>query len=185
MTGTTDLLPDAAPRRLALIAEVLPKAKRVAVISNPAVTAPAPLERAAAAAGLAVTHLAVRSAADFTAVYAALAADPPDALLVTPNPTTFAERRALAAFCRERRIPTLFGWREFMDAGGLMSLGANMEKLYATAADQLDRLLRGVPVAQIPVESPQFDLVVDLATARALGITMPRAMIERADRVIE
>jgi putative ABC transport system substrate-binding protein len=185
MTGSADAVPDVAARRIALIAEALPAARRVAVISNASITPREPLDRAAAASGVELIHLDVRSAADFRVVYPALARETPHALIVVPNPTTFAERKRLAAFCRAHRIATLFGWRAFMDAGGLMSLGANMERLYEGAASQLDRLLKGVPPAAIPVALPQFELVVDLRTARALGIELPRTVIERADRVIE
>jgi putative ABC transport system substrate-binding protein len=185
MTGSADAVPDAAARRIALIADALPAARRVAVISNASITPREPLDRAAAARGLELIHLDVRSAAHFDAVYASLARDKPHALIVVPNPTTFAERKRLATFCREHRIATLFGWREFMDAGGLMSLGANMEKLYEGAASQLDGLLKGVPPSAIPVALPQFELIVDLRAARALRIEIPRTVIERADRVIE
>ncbi len=185
MTGSTDLQPGTHERRLALVAEVLPAARKVAMISNPSVTPREPHDKAAAALGLALRHLDLRRKEDFAQAYAALESERPDALIVAANPTTFAERMPLAAFCRERRIATLFGWREFMDAGGLMSLGANLGKLYAAAASQLDRILKGVPVSRIPVELPAFDLVVDLRTARALGISMPQSVLGRADKIID
>jgi putative ABC transport system substrate-binding protein len=185
MTGSSDLSPDAPQRRFDLLLEVMPAAKTIAVISNSLITPREPLDRAAAARGIALLHVDVKRTEDFAKSYAALDAAMPDALIVTPNPTTFAERRRLAAFCRERRIATLFGWREFMDAGGLLSLGADMHKLYSLAASQLDQLLKGVPISRIPVATSSFDLVVDLRTARALGVAVPSAVLGRADKVID
>jgi putative tryptophan/tyrosine transport system substrate-binding protein len=184
ITGSSDLIPDVPRHRMDLLAEVLPQARRVALISNAAITPRAPLDAAAARHGMTLLHVDVRDAAGFPAAYAALGAERLDALVVTPNGITFPERHRLAAWARERRLPVLFGWREFMDAGGLLSLGANTGQLAEVAAEQLDQVLRGVAPSAIPVAAPKFDLVVDLRTAAQLGVQVPPSVLSRADEVI-
>jgi putative ABC transport system substrate-binding protein len=167
-----------------LLAQVLPGARRVALVSNAAVTPRPPLDAAAGRHGMALLHLDVREAAGFAPVYATLARERVDALFVTPNAITFPERHRLGAWGREHRTPVMFGWREFMDAGGLLSLGANTEQLAEVAAEQLQRVLRGEPPAGIPVATPRFELVVDLRVAQELGIDVPLAVLARADQVL-
>jgi len=184
ITGSSDLIPDVPRHRMDLLADVLPQARRVALISNAAITPRPPLDAAAAGHGITLQHVDVRDAAGFAAAYAAMAAERLDALVVTPNGITFPERHRLAAWARERRLPVMFGWREFMDAGGLLSLGANTGQLAEVAAEQLDQVLRGAQPSAIAVATPKFDLVVDLRTAAQLGVQVPASVLSRADQVI-
>ncbi|HYF19951.1 MAG TPA: ABC transporter substrate-binding protein [Ramlibacter sp.] len=184
ITGSSDLVPEVPRHRMDLLAEVLPGARRVGVVSNAAITPRAPLDAAAARHGMTLLHLDVREAAGFAAAYSAMSSERLDALVVTPNAITFAERHRLAAWARERKLPVMFGWREFMDAGGLLSLGANTGQLAEVAAEQLDQVLRGAPPSTMPVAAPKFDLVVDLRTAAHLGMAVPPGVLARADQVI-
>jgi putative ABC transport system substrate-binding protein len=185
MTGSTDMLPEVTERRLALLTELLPGIKRVAIIANTAITPVGTANAAAAKLGLELLHIDVRGATDFGSAYDTLAAAKPQALLVTPNPVTFAERHRLARFGREQRIAVMFGWREYMDAGGLVALGPHMAQLYILAADQLHRLLQGTPVARVPTEYPRADLSVDMRTAKMLGIVPPATVLQRANLILE
>ena len=183
-TGSSDLVPDVARHRMDLLAEAVPTARKVALISNGAITPRALLDTAASRHGMHLLHVDVREAKDFGAAYAAMEREQPEALVVTPNGVTYPERHRLCDWARVRRLPTLFGWRDFMDAGGLLSLGANTGRLYDVAAEQLVQVLRGVPPARIPVASAQLELVVDLRTASQLGVTVPRSVVSRADLVL-
>jgi len=183
-TGSSDLVADVAQRRMDLLAEVVPTARVVALISNASITPRAMLDAAAARHGMRLVHVDVRESNDFRAAYEQMAGQGLDALVVTPNGVTFPERHRLAAWARERKIPTLFGWREFMDAGGLLSLGADTGRLYEVAAEQLVQVLRGVPVPSIPVARPQLELVVDLRTASQIGVTVPPAVLARANALL-
>jgi putative ABC transport system substrate-binding protein len=185
VTGSTDLLPDAAKRRIVLLRSLLPAMRKLAVISNPAITDRMALDAAADAFGLSLRHLDVRAPADFAQVYAAMRAEPPDALIVTPNPTTFAERHSLAAFGREQRIAVLFGWVEFSDAPGLAVLGASLQQLYRAAAAQVTLILRGAKPAEMPIDLPRYALVLNRGTARVLGIELPDLLVAQADKVFD
>jgi putative tryptophan/tyrosine transport system substrate-binding protein len=107
-------------------------------------------------------------------------------MLVFPDAVTMVHRAKLAEFAKAHRLPSMFGWREYCDAGGLASYGANQRATYVRLAIYADRILRGEKPADLPVEQPtKFELVINVRTARALGVTIPPALLVRADEVID
>ena len=174
-----------AGKRLELLREVVPGFRRLSVMVN----ANSPgfknrmdeVQAAASALGLEATILEIRRAEDVASAFEALG-DRTDALYAVGVPLTFAiATRALTA-----RIPTMFEYREFVDAGGLMSYGVDATHLWRLAATFVDRILRGAKPADLPVQQPtKFDLVINLKTARALGLKVPESFLLRADEVVE
>jgi len=174
-----------AGKRLELLREVVPGFRRLSVMVN----ANSPgfknrmdeVQAAASALGLEATILEIRRAEDVASAFEALR-DRADALYAVGVPLTFAiATRALTA-----RIPTMFEYREFVDAGGLMSYGVDATHLWRLAATFVDRILRGAKPADLPVQQPtKFDLVINLKTARALGLKVPESFLLRADEVVE
>jgi putative ABC transport system substrate-binding protein len=174
-----------AGKRLELLREVVPGFRRLSVMVN----ANSPgfknrmdeVQAAASALGLEATILEIRRAEDVASAFEALR-DRADALYAVGVPLTFAiATRALTA-----RIPTMFEYREFVDAGGLMSYGVDATHLWRLAATFVDRILRGAKPADLPVQQPtKFYLVINLKTARALGLKVPESFLLRADEVVE
>lgn len=116
----------------------------------------------------------------------AVAGERTDALFVYPNPLFFAWRDQLAEFALKHRLPTMHAFREFVDAGGLMSYGASIPELFAVAADQVAKILQGTRPSELPVrQATRFELVINMKTARAIGLPIPQTLLQRADHVIE
>jgi putative tryptophan/tyrosine transport system substrate-binding protein len=144
------------------------------------------VEDGARAAGLEAQVLAAQSPDDFTGALAMMTQDGVDALLVQVSPMFFAQRQRLAQLAAQHHFPTLYPWREFVEAGGLMSYGVNLASNLRRAAIYIDRILKGAKPADLPVEQPtKFELVINLKTAKALGLTIPRSLLLQADQVIE
>ena len=123
---------------------------------------------------------------DLGTALSAVAKEHPDALFVHPDPILIAERRQIAEFAVTNRLPTMFAFREFVDAGGLMSYGASLREMGASAGEQVAKILDGTRPSELPVEqATRFELVINLKTARALGLTIPPSLLARADKVIE
>ena len=116
----------------------------------------------------------------------AILAQRPDALLLSPNTTNFLKRRDLAEFAREHRLPAIAAQREHADAGAMMSYGVSFDALLRTTARFVDQILKGAKPGDLPVEQPtKFDLIINLKTAKALGLTIPSSLLVRADEVIQ
>jgi putative ABC transport system substrate-binding protein len=185
ITGSSDALPDATSLRLQLLKDALPSVARVAFIHNGAVTSTAEASETAQKLGLTLQPLDVRVSAGLNAAMVAIRLTRPDALIVVPNPLTYASRHRIASVGLLQQVPVLFGWREFRDADGLMTYGANMTALYRRAATHVDKILKGASPGDLPVELPRFELVINLRTAKALGVTIPPAVLSVADEVIQ
>jgi ABC-type uncharacterized transport system substrate-binding protein len=190
VTGLTTLNRELGGKRLELLKEAAPKVTRVAVLYEEA-NRPSVIEVnevlpvAARALGLTVRSWAVRAGDGFEQVFAALNKDRPDGLVVTGGRLMLANRKQIAGFALKGRLPST-GYREFVDAGGLMSYGADLADSYRRVAYYVDRILKGAKPADLPVEQPtKFELVINLKTAKQIGLTIPPSMLARADRVIK
>ena len=190
VTGQTTLTPDLGGKRLQLVKELLPGVSRVAVLWNAAnpytVLLVSQIEAAARTLRVQIQSLEVRGPDDFENVLPTAISGGAGALIVVDDPLTVSYRTRIVSFASQRRLPAMYGFREFAEAGGLMALGANLPDLYRRAAIYVDKILKGVQPADLPVEQPtKFDLVINLKTARAIGVTVPPALLLRADHVIE
>ena len=189
VTGVSQQQTDTATKRLELLREVVPGLRRLAVladVSSPnAVLELSKVEGTAAALGLEIAALKVRQAADIAPALEAIKGRV-DGLYVAAAPLLTTNRVRIHTLALAARLPTIHNFRELVEAGGLMSYGPNFPDLFRRAADLIDKVLRGAKPADLPVEQPtRFDLVINLTTARALGLTIPEAFLSRADEVIE
>jgi putative ABC transport system substrate-binding protein len=189
VTGLTFMSPDLAGKRLELLKQAFPKTVHVAVIWNPGNMGAASEWRAAQDAartlGLTLQSLEVRTVQALPAALSALGRQRPHALYVVGDPTTSVVRHLIVEAAARQRLPAMYGWREFADAGGLMAYGADLAELFRRAAVYVDKIVKGARPSDLPVEQPtKFELVLNLKTARALGLTLPPAIVARADEII-
>lgn len=191
ITGLSTMAPEVGAKRLQLLKEVLPKLSRaVAVLWNPSYTGMAArfrdAQRNAPAAGLDVRSLEVRDTRELEKALEALTRKHTDALILLADPLTLSQRLRIVEFAAEARIPAMYEISEFADAGGLMSYGHNPGQMCRRAATYVDKILKGAKPGDLPIEQPtKFELVINLKTAKALGITIPQSLLMSADRVIE
>jgi putative ABC transport system substrate-binding protein len=190
VTGITNLGREIGGKRLELLKEAVPKLARVAILYDPAIPvsileAKEVLPVAARALGLTVRSWEVRAADSFDKVFAALKKEHPDGIYVSAGgPLMNANQKRIVAFALKSRLPSV-GNRPHVDAGGLMSYGADLADSYRRVAYYVDRILKGAKPADLPVEQPtKFELVINLKTAKQIGVTIPQSMLYRADRVI-
>jgi putative ABC transport system substrate-binding protein len=188
ITGVTLLTSDLAPKRLQFLKEAAPKISRVGVLRNPehADDEYRLTEAAAQAAGIDVLSLEGRDAGLLDAALHSPAAARIDGLFVVPSRATVLSRDRIVEIAGRRRLPLAGGWGLWADAGALLSYGPQVNVMMRGAADYVDRVLKGARPADLPVQQPTtFELVVNLKTARTLGLTPPPSLLARADRVIE
>lgn len=188
-TGLSIQATDVAGKRLELLREVIPSLRRLAITGNVgspiAVLEMREVEAMARTLGLEVVVTDIRRAEDFAPAFEALKGRA-EALYVANDPLVDANRTRIITLALGARLPTMYGNREHVIAGGLMSYGPNFPDLFRRAGDFVDKILRGAKPADLPVEQPtKFDLVINLTTAKALGVTVPRMLLGRADEVIE
>jgi putative ABC transport system substrate-binding protein len=188
-TGLSIQLVDTAGKRLELLREIVPGVGRLAILANVgasgAVLELRDVQAKAKALGLVTTTLEIRRNEDVAPAFAALK-ERVDALYVCVDPLTITNRNRINILALGARLPTIYGLREFVEAGALVSYGPNFPALYRRAAELVDKILRGEKPGEIPVEQPtKFDLVVNLVTAQALGLEIPPTLLARADEVIE
>jgi putative ABC transport system substrate-binding protein len=192
VTGLTSLSRELGGKRLELFKEAVPKLARVAVLYDPAlpgsvIEVKEVLPVAARALRLTLRSWEVRAADDFDRGFAALNKQRPDGLYVFGSgPLMAANRKRIADFALKSRLPSMYGNREAVDAGGLMSYGADLADSYRRVAYFVDRILKGAKPADLPVEQPtKFELVINLKTAKQIGLTIPPNVLARADKVIK
>ncbi len=192
VTGLTNLSVELGGKRLELLKEVVRKVARVAVLYDP--TNPASvldvkkvLPVAARALELTVQPWEVGSAVDFERVFAALRKQRPDGLYVLGGASLMrANRKRIAGLALKSRLPSVYNSREYVDAGGLMSYGADQAESYRRVAYYVDRILKGAKPADLPVEQPtKFELVINLKTAKQIDLTIPPEVLARANRLIK
>ena len=173
-------------KRLELLKVAAPKISRVAVLYDPGLETGfrGPLEQTAKALGLSL--LWIRISEDFKRNFEEIARGRVEAIYSISGATQFARRTELIALANANRLPTIYGTSEFVEAGGLMSYGPNIPDLYRRAASYVDRILKGAKPTDLPIEQPmRLDLEINLKTARLIGLSVPRELLVRADRVIE
>jgi putative ABC transport system substrate-binding protein len=192
VTGVTNLARELGGKRLELLKEAVPKLARVAVLYDPALPGTThevkeDLPVAARALGLTVQPSEVRAADGFEKVFAALNKERPDGLYVSAGGALMrANQKRIAGFALKSRLPSMYGRKEAVDAGGLMSYGADLADSYRRIAYYVDRILKEAKPADLPVERPtKFDLAINLKTAKQIGLTIPQSLLYRADRVIK
>jgi putative ABC transport system substrate-binding protein len=191
VTGLTNLSGKLGGKRLELLKEAVPKVARVAVIYEPATPANVTevnedLPAAARALKLTVRPWEVRAVDGFDGVFSALNKQRPDGLYAAGSPLVNANQKRIAGFALKTRLPSVFQSREAIDAGGLMSYSADLADSYRRVAYFVDRILKGTKPADLPVEQPtKFELVINLKTAKQIGVTIPQSVLFRADKVIK
>jgi putative tryptophan/tyrosine transport system substrate-binding protein len=189
-TGVSFLALDLSVKRLDLLKEAKPTMTRVAVLSNPDHAGDASELKAtretADALGLAIEHFEVRTDDAFEPVFAAIAQSKCDGLLAFPDALTNFNRQKIVAFALRRRLPSIYGWKMYAEAGGLMSYGPVLYDAFARLAVYVDKVLKGAKPADLPVEQPtKLETVINLKTAKAIGLEIPTGLILRADELLE
>jgi putative tryptophan/tyrosine transport system substrate-binding protein len=188
VTGLSMQTTDTASKRLELLREVVPSLRRLAILFTANTDTALDMretEEAASRLGVDVTRLEIRRAEDIAPAFKALNGGA-DALFVATDPLIVSNRFEINNLALSTRLPTVYVLRAYVEAGGLMSFGPNLSDLFRRAAEMVDKILRGAKPADIPVEQPtKFDLVINLKTAKALGLAFPQSILATADEVIE
>jgi putative tryptophan/tyrosine transport system substrate-binding protein len=190
VTGVAILFAELCAKRLQLLKEVVPGLSRTAVVWNAANPANALAWRetqdAARTLGVVLQSHEVKDLKDFEGAFAIMAKERPDALLVLEDSLTLHYRNEIAEFAAQQRLPSMFGWRGGVDAGGLMSYGVSFPEIVRRTATYVDKILKGAKPGDLPIEQDtKFELVINLKTARALDLSIPAALLAIADDVIE
>jgi putative ABC transport system substrate-binding protein len=189
VTGLSQMSAEVVGKRLELLTEMVPKLSRVAVLWNPqgaGTTTWKELQLAARQLGIQLHSLEVRSPNEFDQAFEDANRARAGALLVLPNPVMGTNLKWIAGLAAKSRLPSIFHVSEFADAGGLATYGPDRADLFRRAATYVDKILKGAKPGDLPVEQPtRFELVINLKTAKAIGITIPQTVLYRADRVIE
>jgi putative ABC transport system substrate-binding protein len=193
VTGMTFLGPELASKRLELLKQALPAMLRVAALWHPGAYGESTMtemmgkmETAAATLLVRLQPVEVRGPAEFDGAFLAMARERADALIVLPSPMLFSERRHIVDLATQNRLPSIAMAREFVELGGLMSYGASLPDLFRRAGGYVDKILKGARPADLPVQQPtEFELVINLKTAKTLGLEVPPTLLARADEVIE
>ena len=189
VTGLSVEQTDTVGKRLELLREIVLGLKRLAIMANVAgpgaVLEMAEVVAAAQTLGIEVVPSRIQKADDIAVAFDSFKGRA-EALYVSTDPLVFTNRIRINTLAQGARLPTMYGQREYVEAGGLVSYGANIPGLFRRSADYVDKILRGAKPADLPVEEPtKFDLVINLTTAKALGRTIPQTLLHRADEVIE
>jgi putative ABC transport system substrate-binding protein len=192
VTGTTFMGPALVPKHLALLKEALPRATRIAILWQPSAFAERTMrdtlkeaEAAARTLRIQLRFAEMRQPDELNGAFSAIIREHPDALLVFPSTMLFNERARIVALAAKHRLPSMFNNRQAVEVGGLMSYGTSIPELLRSTGIYIDKILKGTQPADLPVEQPtKFELVINMKTAKALGLTM-QDLLFRADKVIE
>jgi len=190
VTGVSTMTPDLVGKQLQVLKEVLPKVSRVALLGNPANAGNAPqvqqAEVAARALGIRLQPLEARVPQDIDRAFAAMTTERAGGVIVLVDTMLTAHRTRIADLANRRRLPTVFGIIENLEAGGLMAYGPSVRDMFRRAAAYVDRILKGAKPADLPIEQPtKFELVINMKTARVLGLSIPPSLQVRADQIVE
>jgi putative ABC transport system substrate-binding protein len=190
VTGQSCMNSELTPKRLELFKAAIPRLTRIAFLYNPSQPGPAIAwtlaQEAAQALGMTVRPVEVRAAADFKTAFARMAREHDEGLYVYHDLLTASHRAEIVEFAARARVPTIYAYRDWVDAGGLLSYGPDLRAMFGRAGTQVAKILGGTRPADLPIEQPtRLELVVNLRTARALGVTIPATVLARADAVLE
>jgi len=198
ITGLSELTPELGAKRLELLKETVPKMRRVAVLWNPAYSERfsanfrfwssdwKEIRAAAQVLGVTLQSVEVRGPDEFDTAFSAMTRERAEALITFSDPSIVLHRRRIADLAAKSRLPAVYASREVVDAGGLMSYGPSTSDLFRRAAVYVDKILKGAKPADLPIEQPtKFALVINLKTAKALGLTIPQSLLRRTDEVIQ
>jgi putative ABC transport system substrate-binding protein len=190
ITGLSLMAPELSTKRLQLLKEVFPKLRPVAALWNPDYAGMAARFRqaqgAAPSVGMEVRSVEIRDSGELERALAELDRNRPGALLLLADPLTLSQRLRIVEYAAEQKLPAMYELSQFVDAGGLMSYGPNVDDIVRRSATYVDRILKGAKPADLPIEQPaKFELVINLKTANALGVTIPQSVLLQADRVVE
>jgi putative ABC transport system substrate-binding protein len=190
LTGQSNVARDLSGKRLELLKEIIPTSSTVAVIWNPTNSAVRlawqETQDAALLLGIQLVSIEVRTVSDIISAFDIAKQEGCHGIIVLPDPLTASHRSAIIALAAKARMPTVYGYREYVDEGGLLAYGPNYRDVYRRTAIYVDKILKGTKPADLPVEQPtKFELVINLKVARALGLDLPATVLARADEVIE
>jgi ABC-type uncharacterized transport system substrate-binding protein len=193
ITGLTFLGPELLPKRLALLKEALPSASQVAALWHPNAYGESTMhdmteqtEAAATKLGIQLRLVAVKGPDDFESAFSAIAQARADALIVFPSPMLFTERRRIVDLAAKHGLPLMAMAKEFAELGGLITYGTSIPGLMRRSVVYVDKIINGAKPGDLPVQQPtKFDLVINIKTAKALGVDIPPSLLARADEVIE
>ena len=190
ITGLSTLATDLNEKRLELLKEVVPKASHIAYLANPAIVPEMiglkVLQAAAPSLAVTIKFAPMQGPRDFESAFAEAVRDRVHAAIFTQNQSTIPYRHEIASVAAKHRLPVMYGWSDFAEAGGLMFYGVNLADLYRRAAVYVDKILKGAKPADLPVEQPmKFELVINLNAAKQIGLTIPQSVLYRADKVIK
>src|SRR5262249_19137017 len=188
ITGMASMALELAAKRVELLHEAIPKLSRVALLWNPPGSAPDYLKDtqiAARSLGVTVQSVEIRKADDFEGAFTAVVKWRAQALLVGPGQFMFNHHRQIVEFATKNALPSIYAWKNQVSAGGLLAYGVNIPRAYHRAAYYVDKILKGAKAGDLPIEQPsKFELVVNLKSAKAMGIRIPESIVLRADEVI-
>ena len=190
ITGLSQMVPELVGKQLEVLKEVAPKISRVALLGNPANAGNAPQVRhaqnAARALGMRLQSLEARGPSEIESAFAAMTTERAGAVIVLIDSTLIDHRTRIADLAARRRLPMVSGTIETAEAGGLIAYGPSVRDMFRRAAAHVDKILKGAKPADLPIEQPtKFELVINLRTAKALGLTIPQSVLLRADQVIQ
>jgi putative tryptophan/tyrosine transport system substrate-binding protein len=190
MTGITFMAFELVGKRLEVLKEAISRVSRVGVLASPAHPGEqrelSETRSTAQSLGISVLYHQVNTTSDVQAALDAILQEKVDALLAFPDPVTNTHRTQIADFTIKQRLASVFGWRDYVEAGGLMSYGPNHDVLWKRLALYTDKILKGSKPSELPVEQPtKFELVINLKTAKEIGVTIPPNVLARADKVIK
>jgi ABC-type uncharacterized transport system substrate-binding protein len=190
VTGLSILATDVEGKRLEVLKEIAPKISRVAYLANPAIVAEMislkNLQSVEASMGVTVHSVEIQGPEEFESAFAAMTKQRADAAMVSSNSSYIPHRQKIVALAAKHRLPAAYGWRDFPEAGGLMSYGTSLLDLFHRAATYVDKILKGTKPAELPVEQPtKFEFVINLKAAKQIGLTIPPNVLARADKVIK
>jgi putative ABC transport system substrate-binding protein len=190
LTGQSMMSPDLAEKHLEILKEVVPKVSRVALLHNPANPGAAPqvqhAQDAARALGVRLQILGAKGPSEIDSAFAAMTNERAGAVIVLVDAVLQINRARITDLAARHRLPAVYGLHEYVEAGGLMAYGPNRLDMFRRAASYVDKILKGAKPADLPIEQPtKFELVINLKTAKALGLTIPQSLLSRADEVIQ